>query len=126
VIVGVVNTLFYMTGLYIFLEILKLPPTPAATLAYVFSVYFYYVAHRYFTFGSSAPIWPEICRLLPATLLNYIISLGLVIVLSRGLMLSTGWVAAISGAAAAGTGYLLASLWIFAGKPRGTARRFRG
>jgi putative flippase GtrA len=112
--VGIVNTVLYIVVLYALLAVLKLPETTAATLAYIFSISFYYSAHRYFTFRSTAPIVRQIYRLLPATALNYLISLGLVAALSQGLMLPPGWVAVLAGTVTAAVGYFFAYLWVFA------------
>ena len=120
VIVGGVNTLLYMAVVYLLLAGLNLGGALAATIAYVWSVVFYYVAHRIFTFRSDASLRREIIRLVPATAVNYLISLGVIELLSRGFRLDAGKVAILAGIVTAVTGYLLTSLWIFAA-PRSEA-----
>jgi putative flippase GtrA len=111
--VGVINTLLYMVSLYVFLDILEWPALIGATIAFAVTIGFYYWAHRYFTFRSHGPIAPQVYRLLPVTALNYLFSTALVTVLSRNQVMPAGWIAAISGGATAGLGYLFAYLWIF-------------
>jgi len=113
-VVGTLNTLLYIAVFYLLLTILHFRETLAGTLAYILSIAFYYGAHRYFTFRSNASILREIYRLIPATALTYLVSLGLIITLSRGLLLSPGWVAVLAGGVTAATSYLLGYLWVFA------------
>lgn len=112
-IVGLLNTLIYTGLLLVFLQADITPVTISVGIAFLLAMLFQYIANKFFTFKIIERSWSEVARYILLALINYGISIFVILIVINVFQLSFFLAGLISALLVAFTGFTISFFWVY-------------